>query len=174
MLIILREDADPDAILHLKADLRGARLSEKQIGQEQILVDTRTRRVAQTRFCDTWLHGSIRLCDGTQFKWEVSELVKQRKIRRSRGSKTKLKTKYKHKTQIGVTLIARRDRYQVDVPPTADGPQLKKQDERKSVLRYRRTFASETSPDNAFDFNGFMLTISTVYRCLKPLGARHG
>jgi hypothetical protein len=174
MLIILREDADLNATLHLRADLRGATVADKQVGQEEVLIDTSVRRVAQTRFCDAWLRGSVRLCDGSQLKWEVSDLVKQRRIRKSSVGRTKFKTKYKRKTRIDVTLIARRDRYQVDAPSTGDGPKLKKQDERKSVLRYRRAFASKASPDNAFDFNGFMLTISTVHQCLKPLGARHG
>ena len=169
MLMILREDAAPKGKLRLRVDLTGAERDAKQL-DEETLIDTSRKRVVQTRFFDPWLQGSLLLCDGTQLKWEVSEVLRRRKIRKSTVRKTKFKTKYKVKTQVDLSLTVKRDRYQVETSSKPGSPQLKKQGERKSVLRYRRGLAISTNPDEEFDLNGFLYTISTAYQCLKPLG----
>ena len=169
LLIILREDADPRGKLRLRVDFTGAERDLKQL-DEETLIDTSRKRVVQTRFLDPWLQGDLLLCDGTQLQWEVSDVLRRRKIRKSTVRKTKFKTKYKVKTHVNLSLTVRRDRYHVETSSAPGTPQLKKQGERKSVLRYRRDLTEGTNPSEDFDLNGFLYTISTAYQCLKPLG----
>ena len=169
LLTILREDASPKGTLYLKVDLNGPEKKTKHLKESES--KGASRKVVETYFKDPWLQGRILFCDGNLLKWEVTDLVRRRKVRKTnyRG-KTKTKTKYKIKTRLDVSLGVRRDRYQIQVNSAPEAPLIKKESERKSVLRHRRYLAEGSSPNEGLDLSGFLYTISMTYKCLKPLG----
>lgn len=102
LLAILREDMGK-AELHLKMDLRGAAIPEKQILQGNPYAAAPYSRIVATQFCDPWIAGRGALADGSRLEWQIEDKVVQwKKTKKSASGKTKIKIKQKAKTLLKV------------------------------------------------------------------------
>ncbi|AZZ89719.1 hypothetical protein EUZ85_02950 [Hahella sp. KA22] len=168
LLTILRQDTEANARLTLNVDLVGPELVSKR-------TDHRTLgggpRIEQSIFRDPWFRGSLGLADNSILTWEVLDVVRRRKIRkRNRRGKTKTKTKYKIKTRMDISLSYKNDRYQAQVSSGATAPQVKKEGERRSVLRCRRQAPGGSSPGQKMALKELLIGVSMIYKSLRPVG----
>lgn len=173
LLVILREDAHPDAPLWLNVDLTKYDRADKQVGKAEVTVDTPARRVEQTRFYNGWFHGRLRLCDGSLLKLELADLVKRRNVRRVTRTpgrtSTKHKTKHKVKTRVNISLAVRNNRYRFNPSDAPGAPKLKQQSDRKSILQYRRDLSESRWFTEEVDLGEVCYSISLLYQSLTPL-----
>ncbi|MDG9666415.1 hypothetical protein ONV78_01625 [Hahella sp. CR1] len=169
LLTILRQDADAETPLKLKVDLLGPELLSKRINF--VKAGNKYPKVEESMFSDPWFQGSLSLADGSVLNWEVLDMVRRRNIRkRNPRGKIKMKTKYKIKTRMDVSLSYKNDRYQAQVSRGAAAPQVKKEGERRSVLRCRRQAPGGSRPGEKMALKEFLVGVSAIYKSLKPVG----
>ncbi|HEX3316862.1 MAG TPA: hypothetical protein VHR88_02520 [Solirubrobacteraceae bacterium] len=169
---ILREDCGDDGALHLRLDMRGPTLNEKQTGKSQPYSRGRYYKIVDTYYMDPWCAGGAAFVDGTQVQWIAIDYVRSmRKTKRNPRGKIKTKTKSKKKTNIDVT-VTFPDKLYDNANGTA-GPdrQLRKQkikdDEAKTVIRLRRTIKSP-SDSTPLDPRHLIDLIAASYERVKP------
>ena len=124
---ILREDCSDDGSLHLRLDMRGAIMNEKETGKSQPYSRGRYYRIIDTYYMDPWCAGGAAFVDGTQVQWIATDYVRsQRKTKRNPRGKVKTKTKNKKKTNLDVIVTFTDKLY--DTAEGTSGPdrQLKK------------------------------------------------
>ena len=143
---ILREEAGDDGALHLRLDMRGPMLSEKETGKSPPYSQGMYYRVIDTYYMDPWCAGGAAFVDGTEVQWIATDYVRsQRKTKRNPRGKIKTKTKNKKKTNLDVTVTFPAKLYGES---SVAGPdrQLKKakvqSDQGKTVVKLRRTVKS--------------------------------
>ncbi|WLQ12982.1 hypothetical protein O5O45_24955 [Hahella aquimaris] len=169
LLTILRQDANPETPLKLKVDLLGPELLSKRVNF--VKAGNKYPKVEESMFSDPWFQGSLSLADGSVLNWEVLDMVRRRNIRkRNPRGKIKMKTKYKIKTRMDVSLSYKNDRYQAQVSRGAAAPQVKKEGERRSVLRCRRQAPGGSRPGEKMPLKEFLVGVSAIYKSLKPVG----
>lgn len=169
---ILREDCGDDGALHLRLDMRGPLLKEKQTGVSQPYSRGRYYRIVDTYYMDPWCAGGAAFVDGTQVQWIATDYVRsQRKTKRNPRGKVKTKTKNKKRTEVDVTVTFRDKLY--DKAPQVAGPdrQLRKDkvkdDESKTVVRVRRTIKSPNAA-TPLDPRHLVDLIAAGYERVRP------
>src|SRR5207245_9323709 len=98
-------------------------------------------KTGETFFLDRWMIGKASLVDGSILRWEIADHVRQRKTtKRNPRGKTKIKTKYRIKRLIKISLALRQSDYTPALPAKArDGMSLDlKKGEKRNVLRAHR------------------------------------
>jgi hypothetical protein len=170
---ILREDCGDDGALHLRLDMRGWKLKEKQTGVSQPYSRGRYYRIVDTHYMDPWCAGGAAFVDGTQVQWIATDyVISQRKTKRNPRGKIKTKTKNKKKTDVDVIATFPDKLY--DKAEQASGPdrQLRKDkvkgdDDSKTVVRVRRTikFPSATTP---LDPRHLIDLVAAAYERVRP------
>ena len=171
---ILREDCSDDGSLHLRLDMRGAVMNEKETGKSQPYSRGRYYRIIDTYYMDPWCAGGAAFVDGTQVQWIATDYVRsQRKTKRNPRGKVKTKTKNKKKTNLDVIVTFTDKLY--DKAEGTSGPdrQLKKAKvkdggpDSKTVVRTRRTIKSP-SAQTALDPRHLVDMIAASYERVKP------
>jgi len=169
---ILREDCGDEGSLHLRLDMRGPMLKEKQTGVSQPYSQGRYYRIVDTYYMDPWCAGGAAFVDDTQVQWIATDYVRsQRKTKRNPRGKIKTKTKNKKRTEIDVTVTFRDKLY--DKAQQVAGPdrQLRKDkvkdDESKTVVRVRRTIKSP-SAETPLDPRHLVDLIAAGYERVRP------
>jgi hypothetical protein len=169
---ILREDCGDQGALHLRLDMRGPMLKEKQTGVSQPYSQGRYYRIVDTHYMDPWCAGGAAFVDDTQVQWIATDYVRsQRKTKRNPRGKVKTKTKNKKRTEIDVTVTFRDKLY--DKAQQVAGPdrQLRKDkvkdDESKTVVRVRRTIKSP-SATTPLDPRHLVDLIAAGYERVRP------
>jgi hypothetical protein len=105
---ILKEEMEPGEQLHLRLDLRGKTIPDK----EDRAARTSTASGDDRFFEDTWMSGRAMLADGSRLEWSIVDYVRERKrTKRSASGKTKAKTKHKIKTAVEARLSLRHKDY---------------------------------------------------------------
>lgn len=101
LMPILREDVDPQQPVHLRLDLGGYQRHGKEKGKSEPYKKGVYYKVVDTFYEDPWLAGHARFVDGTDLRFNVTDVViSQRKTKRNPRGKIKTKTKVKKKTTI--------------------------------------------------------------------------
>jgi len=172
---ILREDTGDDGALHLRLDMRGPIMSEKETGKSQPYSRGRYYRIIDTYYMDPWCAGGAAFVDGTKVQWIATDYVRsQRKTKRNPRGKIKTKTKRKKRTNVDVTVTFPDKLY--DKAEGTSGPdrQLRKdkiKDEgpaSKTVVRLRRTIKSPTDT-TPLDPRHLIDLIAASYERVKPV-----
>jgi hypothetical protein len=172
---ILREDTGDDGALHLRLDMRGPIMSEKETGKSQPYSRGRYYRIVDTDYMDPWCAGGAAFVDGTQVQWIATDYVRsQRKTKRNPRGKIKTKTKRKKRTNVDVTVTFPDKLY--DKAEGTSGPdrQLRKEKikdegpDSKTVVRLRRTIKSPTDT-TPLDPRHLIDLIAASYERVKPI-----
>jgi len=101
LMPILREDVDPAEPVHLRLDLAGYQAHGKEKGKSDPYKKGRYHKIVDTFYEDPWLAGHARFVDGTDLRFNVTDVViSQRKTKRNPRGKVKTKTKIKKKTTV--------------------------------------------------------------------------
>jgi hypothetical protein len=171
---ILREDTGEDGALHLRLDMRGPIMNEKETGKSQPYSRGRYYRIIDTYYMDPWCAGGAAFVDGTQVQWIATDYVRsQRKTKRNARGKIKTKTKRKKKTNLDVTVTFRDKLYDRAETPGGPDRQLRKEKikdegpQSKTVIRLRRTikFPTDTAP---LDSRHLVDMVAAAYERVRP------
>lgn len=172
VLAIVREDMAKGAKVHLKLDLRGSNIADKQTKKpEKISLAARGATATVTGYQDEWFAGDAPLRDGSRMRWRiVDDVVLTEKTKVNPRGKTKRKKKYKRDTGVYVQVKFMEGRYNLVDPPTPanSNGELEITRQGQTVKVYREVrFASEKidlPPDVFID------TVGQAFRLATPIG----
>lgn len=112
IMLILREDMNPNDKVKLRLDLRGFELAEKKTGESQTYNKGVYYNCVDFYYRDAWMDGQATLADGTQLVWHLYDLVKNtRRTKRNYRGKVKTKYKPKHRSYIAVQAGMKNEKY---------------------------------------------------------------
>jgi hypothetical protein len=116
LLVILREEMEPDAAMFLGVDLSDATAKEKlfseQLSPSALRLQKSGSKITEKFFSNQWLTGVAELADGTRLKWQIFDRIRQRSEGKKRTSgKYKTKLKNKVKTRVEISMQFKRQDY---------------------------------------------------------------
>jgi hypothetical protein len=169
---ILREDCGDDGALHLRLDMRGPVLKEKETGESQPYSRGAYYKIVDTYYMDPWCAGGASFVDGTQVQWIATDYVRsQRKTKRNPRGKIKTKVKRKKKTNLDVYVTFRGKNYGRAETPTGPDRQLRKEkvesDAGKTEVHVRRTVKSP-SIETPLDPRHLIDLVAAAYERVQP------
>lgn len=112
LILIIREEMNPQEGLKLRVDLRGFAIPEKIVNQTKPYARGSYHKIIDSFYRDPWLDGDTRFADGTRLIWSIEDLVKSSsKSKRNPRGKHKTKTKDKHQSRISLQVGMHNKRY---------------------------------------------------------------
>ena len=172
LIPILREDADPDEPVHLRLDLAGYQGRGKEKGKSEPYKKGRYYKIVDTHYEDPWLSGHARFVDGTDLRFNATDLVtSQRKTKRNPRGKVKTKTKVKKRTTIEVIANFPAKNYKHGEVPGAAPEGVRKEKVQPGDGRTTVRLASVaklTGGDAAADPRMFVDLVAHAYRKVAP------
>jgi hypothetical protein len=162
---LLREDIQPEGMLHMKVDLTGGTQAGKK-KESRDLPGRGGASIVQSIYNDPWMMGDSTLADGSALQWEITDNIRERKVTR-RNPRGKIKTKFKYRVRrlIDVRVGLRRDDYAVEAGGQAADSRLQmnlKPGEKRNVIRMRKVVES-SSLNSALDVHEFLDPIAAAY-----------
>lgn len=128
LLRVLERDVEAREPVRLKIDLRLAH-GEMAGAPRQLprpFANPRLIKVEESNFRSEWLAGEARLADGGALSWQVTDLLRRRKIvKKGAAGKTKLQTKERLRRLLAARLTLKADAYELlpaSVQPATGGP----------------------------------------------------
>jgi hypothetical protein len=116
LLRVLERDVEAREPVRLKIDLRLAH-GEMAGAPRQLpkpFANPRLIKVEETDFRSEWLAGEARLADGGALSWQVTDLLRRRKIvKKGAAGKTKLQTKERLRRLLAARLTLKADAYEL-------------------------------------------------------------
>jgi hypothetical protein len=116
LLLILREEMEPEAPMFLRVDLSEAtgkdKLFSEQLSPAGLRLQQAGSKITEKIYSNQWLTGAAELADGTKLQWQVFERIRERSEGKRRSSgKYKTKTKHKIKARVQVAMQFKRGDY---------------------------------------------------------------
>jgi hypothetical protein len=162
MLMLLREDFDPETPVNLRLDLRSPTAKEKCLGKGEPYKRGAYYKIIDTTYKDEWLSGEAKLADGSRLRWSVTDLIRESRKSKKMGGKYKTKTKTKKKSTIDVELTLRKKTWDV----TAGPDDKVKESEKATTIKASRKFAASSSGPIPLD--PLLETITAIYAAARP------
>lgn len=164
LLRVLRQDADEAAPLELSLRLTDRFDKEHRTGKEGSV----------ELFTYPWLVGKLRLRDGAQLEWEISDEARRWSVsKRSSSGKTKTKTKVVVCSDVRVRLGAPKDSYgpqPLPAPTSTQRVQLKTT-EKRHVVTAERSIKRKGLAAVELPLQDFLSVVALAYRAVGPQGA---
>lgn len=109
LLLILREEMEPEEAMFLRVDLSDATGQDKLFSEQLSASGQRLQKagskITEKFFSNQWLAGAAELADGTKLRWQIFERIRQRSEGKRRSSgKYKTKTKHKIKARVQIAM----------------------------------------------------------------------
>jgi hypothetical protein len=172
LMPILREDADPEEPVHLRLDLAGYTAGGKKKGKSEPYKKGRYYKIVDTRYEDPWLAGHAQFVDGTDLRFNATDLVtSQRKTKRNPRGKVKTKTKVKKRTTIELvaTFPAKNYRQGEASAAAPEGVRKEKVQPGDSRTTVRLTSVAKlTGADAGVDPRMFIDLVARAYQKVAP------
>jgi hypothetical protein len=116
LLLILREEMEPEVPMFLRVDLSDATAKEKlfseQLSPSGLRLQKAGSKITEKFFSNQWLTGAAVLADGTKLQWQIFERIRERSEGKKRSSgKYKTKTKHKIKARVQIAMQFKRKDY---------------------------------------------------------------
>ncbi|HEY0782043.1 MAG TPA: hypothetical protein VGE98_06310 [Thermoanaerobaculia bacterium] len=178
LVVLLSHDVEPRTPLRLRLDLHPPLDGGKTIAPMHTLPkpykNPRHQKVEERLVRFDRFAGSARLRTGGDVRWQVVDLIRERKIRK-RGSSGKIKfqTKHKGKRRIEVRLSLRAESAPPEgaQPPLPPGVRLRR-NERRVIVRARSARAFDGLPP-ALELNEVLDLMTAAFKPVRR-GARRG
>jgi hypothetical protein len=172
LMPILREDVDPEEPVHLRVDFGGYQAHGKEKGKSEPYKKGPYHKIVDTFYEDPWLAGHARFVDGTDLRFNVTDVViSQRKTKRNPRGKIKTKTKVKKKTTIELVAGFPAKNYkqgetQTPAPEGVRKEKVQPGDARTTVRM--ASVAKLTGDDAAADPRMFIDLVARAYQRVAP------
>lgn len=174
MLMVLREEMQPDAQIKLRLDLRGFSIPEKLVRTNPEYARGSYHRIVDSFYRDHWLDGETVLADGTRLIWTVEDLVRSsKKEKRNYRGKHKSKTKNKHQSLIALQVGMHNKKYTLPgkiKQKTAEGAIRTKDVDKYSWMSLRKVV--KHSGGQSFTPTDFINAIASAYARAIPAGGK--
>lgn len=174
IVLILREEMNPQEKLKLKLDLRGFSMPEKLVNKSQSYARGNYHAIVDSYYRDHWLDGETILADGTRLIWSVEDLVKSsQKSKRNARGKHKTKTKNKHQSLISLQVGMNNKKYILPEKlkqKGAEGAIRTKDVDKYSWMRVRKMVKHQA--EKTFSPADFVNVVASAYLRAVPAGGK--
>lgn len=159
MLRLLRDDFKPEEPVHVHLDLRLPTVKEKFVRKSDPYKRGAYYKIIDTFYKDDWFSGEAHLTDGSRFRWNIEETIREsKKSKKTPRGKYKTKTKYKKKASIEVELVLRKKVYAVEGAA--------KESEKSATVRASRKFVQPSNEPIPLD--PMLELVGGIYKAAKP------
>jgi hypothetical protein len=163
LLYVLRDDFQADEPLELRIDLRQPTDRSKKTGQGDPFKKGAYYKIVDTMFRDDWFEGEGLLTDGSRLRWNVVDVIRERKkSKRTARGKYKSKTKIKKKTTVQVELSMRKKTYAV---AGRAEDRVKESEKATSIRRSEQVVSDSLKPP---ELTPLLNCMTGIYGAAKP------
>ena len=171
LLTVLAEETAPDSPVTLQLDLRPSNSPDKLLSSSGARAEGRYL-IVERSYRDPWLTGQAELPRGVRLGWTiVDDVVEQKKTGRNARGKTKIKTKFKKRSAMTVTVALPAGSYAVADAAVvgggdAESVSLKSREKRQTFTVTRVVKVASLAPPDA----GQLLDlVAAAYRRVTPI-----